>query len=453
MTSFIDKEFNKSKWLCIDTNKNCISVIDKDSYIVRIIKSIASCIFCCDFYSSIRGDKVIAFIKKDLSETNIRYLKDGYLDKLNSILVTFDTFTSQKYSKDLAEIKKSIEKMKVEFNEKNWLFEGPSVIPPKNDITLNLEDELKNFEKTLKMKGSSDDDNTVDTNKTLKTYIVNDLFGTASHRTNQENRVFLFGKDEDFLKNQLHCIDQYNKLVTKKDSKTPIIEPITSEMGDQWREIFDKGYRYYCQLKLPPIVNELYGKHEINEINGNCHGAALFAAGISPTMRSIRYSPLGALSREQARIVPLKDLTIGDIVFCRENDHSLVYLGETCISMNGAGSKLRLDSTKRVLKTYGMSEDALSSSSESKKITVIRKHQDWHIPDSLTACLERMYHYRKQDSENPKFISVVKTVKKCLIELMRANTESQKYLDRIYHQSFYHLTGTTLQNAEVVLYN
>lgn len=191
----------------------------------------------------------------------------------------------------------------------------------------------------------------------------------------ERDTIFLLGRSLDFLKEKGELLIRFGQNIDPHYN----ITQFTIE------EHIEDGFSYRLALHelFPKFLTDSYGTYSSCE--GNCHGAALFAAGIAEEITALEepYCHKGLLDKTQ--IIALSKLSPGDLVYLKEGPkgtlyegkegaHSFVYLSDDmCLSMNGGGRKLKLHATFDVLKYYGFPMNALKSSALKKHIVILRK--------------------------------------------------------------------------------
>lgn len=131
------------------------------------------------------------------------------------------------------------------------------------------------------------------------------------------------------------------------------------------------------------------------DLRGNCHGAAIVAAGIFPqhfvSMQSMGLS----IAKQNVTQIARHQLEAGDIIRLPGNaqhwtGHSFVYLDEDLsLSRNGINGVLNMHSTRSILKLYEYPTDALQS--DDCRISFFRKNKEWNCPEALISIAIEWY--------------------------------------------------------------
>ncbi|TAL60813.1 MAG: hypothetical protein EPN84_09010 [Legionella sp.] len=198
-----------------------------------------------------------------------------------------------------------------------------------------------------------------------------------------KNKIILYGTSMDAIHEKMNLLTLYTKTVDpNKSFKEVKIRKLSKSTA-----FFDEGFTHAVNLNnlLPRVVEVLYGNHSFVEKFGNCHGAALIAAGIFPVMAN------GFLINQMQKI-SFADLAPGDIISLNGSlDHSLVFLDfDLCISMNGRGQPFEIHSLKEVLELYKSSLEALKSG-DNEQFTIYRKLEKYIFPESIMLPLLEFY--------------------------------------------------------------
>jgi hypothetical protein len=169
------------------------------------------------------------------------------------------------------------------------------------------------------------------------------------------------------------------------------------------------NYGIHLDSLLPRLVKTLYGNNPVNTYKGNCHGAALVAAGIFPIMRYLEY-PVGLVD-SKIHEISIKELGLGDVVYLQsmgrgKGDHSFVFLDHNIsLSMNGSGEALSIYRTGYILKYYHFPSDVLkenflktdeNNKIWEKEITILRKNDNWKYPEPILRDVISFYEIVKE---------------------------------------------------------
>lgn len=190
----------------------------------------------------------------------------------------------------------------------------------------------------------------------------------------QKKKIFLFADDRSLIERVMKVLADYTKRVDPaaavkfhpiKINKDPKLVQTLQETAIRERTIAKGGvvdareftFKVKIHRVIPRIVRQNYGYPDVNT---NCHGMALVGAGILPVPLHLN-SPLPELlapftppiPEGRYNLVPEDDISAGDLVYFRKEDHSIVYLDkEFCLSTCGINQPFLLHGLNEVQKLY-----------------------------------------------------------------------------------------------------
>lgn len=244
------------------------------------------------------------------------------------------------------------------------------------------------------------------------------------------DEITLYAADSDFLDRKLKSIKTYTANVDPNFT----LEQTHIELVTVDDSLFNEGFMFKAQIAsiLPRIVRVLYGNNGECSYFGNCHSAAVVASGMGYVLDQSR--------RVKAIDVTYETLTAGDRVSLIELDHSFVYIDpDLCISMNGVGKSLELQSLTDVLNIYHAPSDLLSLKNEGR-LYISRRVPDSIIPDSfLVRLLEYYSLVRKytffsdtRHDSSTRLVTILFSLKNALKECTDVNMKKE-HLEYIYN--------------------
>lgn len=203
--------------------------------------------------------------------------------------------------------------------------------------------------------------------------LEDDCFTTYSNFPDQgqmlaQKRVVLLSSDVAFMQKALTIMKSYTRQV---DPRAFITESSIGQVVDPAQ---CKGFTHFVDLLhiLPRPVRLFYGAHALNRSDGNCHGAALMAAGLLPMVSHKNCTPIFSTWIDQMlEEVRVADVKAGDLVYLDSHPqnrsdsgicscHSFVFLShELCLSANGKGKSLELYSLSDVIKSMNILQTLL----------------------------------------------------------------------------------------------
>lgn len=196
----------------------------------------------------------------------------------------------------------------------------------------------------------------------------------------------LVSNDFHFLENKIKILQQYTKSVDPLSPEAEIEIDSTEECKRSLIHDFaEEGYTHFTVLNghFPRLVEALYGQHRRKAATSNCHGTALFGAGILPVL-SDPDNPRQLL-KEKAHNILVENIRPGDLIY--SPGHSFIYLDEDiCLSMNGRGKLIKIYTTNSVM---NMCEPEILPS----RILIFRKNEDWFIPEPIITALLEFYEF------------------------------------------------------------
>jgi hypothetical protein len=211
-----------------------------------------------------------------------------------------------------------------------------------------------------------------------------------------DSRLYAFGKSIQVLEGLVKLITTYAEEVhSYKPDLAPEIIGVSEIRSEK---AFGYSYQVRIHSMLPVHISRAIGYRSEFWKGGsaNCHGAALFSAGI--VTQIFEADPEGNLLttlKASAQRIDHKDMKVGDLIFLKQkalkpthafssiDSHSFVYLNhEYCLSMNGLKQQFHFYPTRFVLNTYGFPKNALEVAQKGEEspswlsyIEVYRKKQ------------------------------------------------------------------------------
>lgn len=190
----------------------------------------------------------------------------------------------------------------------------------------------------------------------------------------QKTKIFLFADDRTLIERIMNVLAEYTKKVDSaaavkfhsiKVNQDPKMVQTLQEKAIRKQRMIKGGVvdarEYTWKVKihrlLPKTVRMNYG---FPDVSSNCHGTALLGAGILPIALHLDsplpqqlapYTP--AIPQGRYNLVPKEDISVGDLVYFEDVDHSIVYLDEEfCLSRCGINQPFLLHALNDVLKLY-----------------------------------------------------------------------------------------------------
>lgn len=236
----------------------------------------------------------------------------------------------------------------------------------------------------------------------------------------KKENIVLLGTSAAELKERIQTLIQYTKqFETQAVFGELSIQSLTPEIS-----FFKKGFTHSVTLNsiLPRHLKALYGSNSYTN-NGNCHGAACYAAGIYPALTTGYKVAMD--------VIEFDNLSIGDVVSLKGLDHSFLFLdNELCISMNGAGASLEIQPLQNVLEIYKALPSILTKE-HSAKITIYRKPKNCYSPEELLGSMyalfelisEGGFYQLPSDKKYPRVKEVSDTFRKKIQTLIDNETD------------------------------
>lgn len=295
----------------------------------------------------------------------------------------------------------------------------------------------ENYYKNSSLSWYDDDSHNDDVRDEAKVNeLVSNYFSNSSFFTFKLlDSIFLFGKDESFVKEKCAVLENYTpKADPEKAVQISEIYHIKNE------KLLKESFSVFTCISniLPRIVVALYAEHKTLQGGESTFGAAIVAAGISPIINT-KYEHFAwpRCLNQKIRSINLSELSTGDIVTLnpkKKQPYSFVYLDrDISLSINlDRIEPLKLHSTRGILNANRCDEEILDQGTRSE-IRVYQKVDSVHSNDTIQSVVDLLH---KLPEDNDELVTYDKEIRQILGEKQYTELTSSEYFNDIEFQDF-----------------